>query len=86
MWLDVKELSAELKIKETTIYYLVAKGAIPHYRIGKLVRFKRAEINEWMESRKAKTLKKQLERIIRSVYTPTEGRPDRLQKEVYDAI
>ena len=86
MWLDVKELSVELKIKETTIYYLIAKGAIPHYRIGKLVRFKRTEITEWMASKKAKTLKKQLERIMRSVYTPIEGRPDRLQKEVYDAL
>ena len=39
MWLTVRELSDYIKLKEKTIYHLVSNGMIPHYRIGKLVRF-----------------------------------------------
>ncbi|MCK5506280.1 MAG: helix-turn-helix domain-containing protein [Thermodesulfovibrionia bacterium] len=84
--LTVKELSELVKIKEKTIYYLVSQGSIPHYRIGKLVRFKQDEIERWMESKKAKPLEKPVDKMLRSVYTPKIGRPDRLAKEVIDCF
>lgn len=49
-FLDIKELSHYLKIKISTLYAKVAKGEIPHYKIGRLVRFKKTEIDKWLES------------------------------------
>lgn len=82
MWLTVKELSSYIKVKEKTIYNLVSKSSIPHYRIGKLVRFKQDEIDSWMQSKKAMPLKKQIDKVVRSFYTSLEGRPDHLKREV----
>jgi excisionase family DNA binding protein len=86
MWLTVKELSKYINIKEKTIYHLVTKGSIPHYRIGKMVRFKKQEIDAWMNSHKAKPLKQHTNKIIRSVYNQATGKPDRLGKGVSNVI
>ena len=80
--LTVKELSGFLKVKEKTLYYLVRQGTIPHYRIGKLVRFKQDEIDKWMELKKVGSLDKPVDKIPRPAYTPTKGRSGHLKKEV----
>ena len=82
MWMTVKEASIFLNIKDKTIYYFVHHGLIPHYRIGKMVRFNKEEIDHWMKSKKAGTMTTQVEKIVRSAYTPSYGRPDHLKKEV----
>lgn len=48
---NIEDLSAYLKIKQKTLYGIV--NQIPHYRVGKLLRFKRQEIDAWMENNKA---------------------------------
>ena len=50
IFLSVPELSAYLGIKTKTIYAKIEAGEIPHYRIGRLVRFRLDEINAWLES------------------------------------
>ncbi len=82
MWITVKEAAIFLNIKEKTIYYLVNQGLIPHYRIGKMVRFNKEELENWMKSKKAGSIKTQVEKIVRSAYTSSYGRPDHLKKEV----
>ena len=47
-YLSVKEVSEYLAIKPPTLYGKVSRKEIPHYKIGKLVRFKREEIDKWM--------------------------------------
>ena len=47
---DIKDLSLYLKIKIKTIYAMVPD--VPHYRIGKLIRFKKEEIDSWLESKR----------------------------------
>lgn len=49
--LDVKELSEVLGVKRSTIYYWVFKNYIPHYHLGKLVRFKTDEIEDWLKKK-----------------------------------
>lgn len=44
---DIEDLSNYLKVKIKTLYAMVP--GIPHYRVGKLIRFKRREIDSWME-------------------------------------
>ena len=42
-----------LNLKESTIYAKVEGGILPHYRIGRLIRFKKAEIDHWMEGQRS---------------------------------
>lgn len=49
---DILDLSHYLKVKVKTLYAMICN--IPHYRIGKLIRFKKAEIDTWLESKKEK--------------------------------
>ena len=48
---DIATLSEYLNVKVKTIYSMVPD--IPHYRIGKLIRFKKMEIDIWLESKRA---------------------------------
>ena len=82
MWITVKEAASFLSIKEKTIYYLVNQALIPHYRIGKMVRFNKEELESWIRSKKAGSMTTQVEKIVRSAYTSSYGRPDHLKKEV----
>jgi excisionase family DNA binding protein len=45
----IKGLSRYLEIKPKTLYAKVEEGSLPHYRVGKLIRFRRSEIDAWME-------------------------------------
>lgn len=49
---NIKDLSFYLKVKVKTLYAMVQE--IPHYRVGKLIRFKKEEIEYWMESKRVK--------------------------------
>jgi len=44
---DIRDLSHYLKVKMKTLYTLVPE--LPHYRVGKLIRFRKEEIDSWME-------------------------------------
>lgn len=46
--LTVNELSRWLKVDESTIRKKVCYGKIPHIKIGRLVRFRRNEIEAWI--------------------------------------
>ena len=51
-FLTITDLSQYLNLKESTIYAKVEGGILPHYRIGRLIRFKKAEIDHWMEGQR----------------------------------
>ncbi len=51
-YIDIEQLSAYLKAKKRTAYYLVETMQIPHYRIGRLIRFKLSGIEGWMKTKK----------------------------------
>lgn len=48
--MTIKEVSDYLKIKEKTAYDLTAKGKIPGFKVGGAWRFKKSEIDKWIES------------------------------------
>jgi len=50
-FLTARELEALLKIDRKTIYGYVQQGLIPYVRIQSNVRFRRTEINDWIEER-----------------------------------
>ncbi len=48
-FLGIQWLSTYLGIRPKSVYAMVEENKIPHYRIGRLIRFKRSEIDEWMK-------------------------------------
>ncbi len=50
-FLTARELEALLKIDRKTIYGYVQQGLIPYVRIQSNIRFRRAEIDDWIEKK-----------------------------------
>ena len=50
--ITLEELSRYLKISKPTLYKMVEKGKIPALKIGSQWRFKKAEINRWVEKQR----------------------------------
>ncbi|HZC80104.1 MAG TPA: helix-turn-helix domain-containing protein [Nitrospiraceae bacterium] len=88
---DVKELSHYLHIKRSTLYAWVAQRKIPCVKINGLIRFRRDEIECWVESFRPQQPTPSsvcrrndgpgdLDAIIasakREVYTASRGKPD----------
>ena len=46
--INVKELAEYLKIAEKTAYRFVAEGKIPGFKVGSAWRFRRKEIDAWI--------------------------------------
>lgn len=55
--LTVEELAKYLKIKPDTIYKKVRKGELPAIKLGKLVRFPKDLIDQWIIEQATKTMK-----------------------------
>lgn len=51
-FIDIKEVSALLGAKPTTVYQWSELGQIPSYKLNGLLRFEESEILEWLKSRK----------------------------------
>ena len=51
---DILDLSRYLNVKVKTLYAMIYN--IPHYRVGKLIRFKKEEIEAWMENKREKVM------------------------------
>jgi len=51
-FLTVNDVSEYLKIKASTLYQWVASGGIPFFRLGRLIRFRKEEIDVWLESQR----------------------------------
>ena len=47
---DIRQLSAYLSVKPSTLYAWSAQGKVPCVRIHGLVRFRRDEIEQWLEA------------------------------------
>ena len=54
--LNVKELAAYLKCTEQTVRRYVMQKKIPYHKIDRMVRFWPSEIQEWINSGKAKNI------------------------------
>jgi len=47
--MDIKEVANYLRVKESTVYTWAQEGILPAFRLGRLWRFRRAEIDVWLE-------------------------------------
>jgi len=53
--LTLQDLSAYLKIAEKTLYGYAQKGKIPGIKIGSAWRFRRSDIDQWLEEQRRLT-------------------------------
>ena len=51
-WMTIEQLSLYLHIRKKTLYSMVRNGGIPSYKVGRMVRFCRSEIDEWMKTKR----------------------------------
>jgi excisionase family DNA binding protein len=49
--MTANEVAAFLKVNRATVYRLVKRKRLPSFRVGRDHRFRRAEIDEWIEAR-----------------------------------
>ena len=71
-FLDIHELSECLNIKRSTLYVKVEAGEIPHYKVGRLIRFKKSDVEKWMESHRREQidLEKKAKEILKITTRP----------------
>jgi excisionase family DNA binding protein len=87
-FIGIDELSQYLGIKKSSLYSMVEKKEIPHYKIGRLVRFRKADIDAWVGRLRVEVVNTQIEanriincgqsaqpHIIKSVSRKTVARP-----------
>jgi len=49
-YLNIKEVAQYLNMKTSTVYAWVPE--MPHYKVGNLLRFKKEDIDAWMETKR----------------------------------
>jgi excisionase family DNA binding protein len=49
-WLSVEEIAAHLGVQRDTVYKWVRLKGMPHHKVGRLVKFQKAEIDRWVKS------------------------------------
>lgn len=49
-FLTVFDVALLLSIRPSTVYKWASLGEIPHYRLGRIVRFKRKDLEAWVEN------------------------------------
>jgi excisionase family DNA binding protein len=52
--LTIKELASYLKLNEKTAYRLASEGRLPGFKVGGSWRFKRVDLEKWIEEHKYK--------------------------------
>ena len=48
--MTIREVAEYLKLKEKTAYRLVAEGKIPGFKVGGSWRFRRSQIEQWIDA------------------------------------
>ena len=47
-WVSVEEVAAHLQVAKESIYRWIDSKAFPAHRVGRLLRFKLSEVDEWV--------------------------------------
>ena len=55
-YINLKTASEYLDIPKSSIYQLIYKRSIPHYKLGSRILFRRSELSEWIKQGQIKTI------------------------------
>jgi len=75
-YLSINSLSAYLQIKPKTLYARIKE--IPHYKVGRLIRFRREDVDAWMEQHRV--AKGEKEQEPPKTATESTPKPPRVRK------
>ena len=64
-WLSVAELKAYIGLTKKTIYTYVSRRILPHYKRGRILRFRRTEIDSWLGEGKIETSQEYYDKLFR---------------------
>jgi len=82
---NIADLSNYLKVKIKTLYAMIP--GIPHYRVGKLIRFRKQEIDVWLESKKGNIQDVKIQtRKKRKTYDSANNHIDKFIRKTIDQI
>ncbi len=70
----VLDVASLLSVRPSTVYQWASLGEIPHYRLGRIVRFKRKDLEAWVENFRKEKI--DIERKTRVIFG-TIGRKDK---------
>ena len=48
--MDIREVAVYLRLKESTVYTWAQEGILPAFRLGRLWRFRRTDLDAWLEN------------------------------------
>ncbi len=82
-FLTLAELAQRLNMKPKTLYVRVSEGDLPYYRIGRLIRFRRDEIDRWLENQRAGGVKETV-RVKTRKTKLSDSRVDRMVRKAID--
>ena len=83
-FLNIQDLSQYLGIKPSTLYSMVERKMIPHYKVGRMVRFKLSEIDQWMAGKKEECVDP--DKVARKVLGPVQRHKIDVDRIVRKAI
>ncbi len=74
-YLSVDEVSKYLGLKRSTIYQWAKEGEIPHYELHRMKKFKREDIDAWMERHRKYGIgvDKRAKRVLESAKSATRS-------------
>jgi excisionase family DNA binding protein len=52
-WLSVEEIAEHIGVTKDSIYRWIERRGLPAHRVGKMWKFKRVEVDEWVRTGKA---------------------------------
>ena len=55
--MDIKDVANYLRVRESTVYAWAKGGKIPAFRLGRLWRFRRTELDAWLENQRLHLIK-----------------------------
>ncbi len=85
-FMNITELSECLSVKRSTLYRMVQRGAIPCFKFGRLLRFKRSEIDLWVEKQKEPVIEVKIEarKVLRSIEKKSDLGVDEIVKKAIE--
>ncbi len=54
--IGIKEAAEHLGVKVETLYAWIHRKQIPYYKVGRLVKFRNADIERWLNERRVEVL------------------------------
>lgn len=87
-FLDIHDLSECLSIKRSTLYAMVENGELPHYKIGHLIRFRKSDVDAWIEGHRRERIdpEKKAKEILKIASRPNTDVDSIVKKSIESAM